>query len=341
LPNPDLFVAMYVRREAVLSSQIEGTQSSLDDVLQFEAHPTSTDVPQDVEDVVNYVRAMNYGLDRVRHLPLSLRLIREIHALLLQDGRGSEKQPGEFRISQNWIGSPGAGIQQAIFVPPPPLALPETLSAFEKFLHDDNLPTLVHAGRAHAQFETIHPFLDGNGRIGRLLITFLLCHRSVLHKPLLYLSHYLKFHRAEYYDRLMAIRTTGDWEGWLRFFLTGVAQTSSEAMETGRAILQLREEHRQRVGGERLGNAFLDLLYDTPYTSVASACKRLGIPYPSSNNLVKRFVELGILREITGQQRNRLFRYDQYIDLFADTDSDLSGLDDQERSLSGQAELSP
>ncbi len=219
LPNVDLFVAMYVKQEAVLSSQIEGTQSTLENVLEFEVDAKGKDVPKDVEEVVNYVQAMNYGLQRLEELPLSLRLIREIHEILLEGVRGEHRTPGEFRRSQNWIGPAGATINKATFVPPPVNEMKQALGNFEKFLHDeDSFHILVQAGLAHAQFETIHPFLDGNGRVGRLLITFLLCEKGVLHQPLLYLSSYFKAHRAEYYDRLSAIRTDGDWEGWLRFF---------------------------------------------------------------------------------------------------------------------------
>src|SRR3990172_9443785 len=263
LPNPDLFVAMYVRREAVLSSQIEGTQSSLDDVLAFELDPRSKDLPRDVEEVVNYVRAMNYGLRRLASLPLSLRLIREIHAELLHRVRSADRRPGEFRVSQNWIGPGSVPLSQATFVPPPAADMLRSLDNFERFLHEEReMPVLIHAGLAHAQFETIHPFLDGNGRVGRLLITFLLCHRGVLHRPLLYLSYYLKRHRAEYYDRLMAVREEGNWEGWLSFFLRGAAETAAEAVSTARAIVRLREEHRALVQGRspaRSGLKFLDL----------------------------------------------------------------------------------
>ncbi|HET7038074.1 MAG TPA: Fic family protein, partial [Thermomicrobiaceae bacterium] len=245
LPNPDLFVAMYVRSEAVYSSQIEGTQSTLDDVLEFELTAEVRELPRDVEEVVNYVRAMNYGLERLNELPLSLRLIREIHATLLADTRGAERALGEFRWTQNWIGPAGVPLSRASFVPPPPSELPAALDAFERFLHDDHdFPILVRCGLAHAQFETIHPFLDGNGRVGRLLITFLLCYHGVLHRPLLYLSYYLKRNRAEYYARLMAIRGAGDWEGWLKFFLEGVAEAAEEATETAQAIVRLREAHR-------------------------------------------------------------------------------------------------
>ena len=280
LPNPDLFVAMYVRREAVLSSQIEGTQSTLNDVLAYELEPGRHDLPDDVEEVVNYVRAMNYGLDRLAELPLSLRLIGEIHAELLHTGRGAAKEPGEFRRSQEWIGPKGLLLRDATFVPPPPEEMKTALGQLETFLHADHgLPPLVECALAHAQFETIHPFLDGNGRVGRLLIAFLLVHRGVLHRPLLNLSYYLERHRAAYYDRLTAIREDGDWEGWLRFFLTGVQETAEEAVSTARAIVDLREPHQTTaadVAGVN-GVKALDVLGAPAFTgpaAVAVSCRR-------------------------------------------------------------------
>lgn len=252
---------MYVRQEAVLSSQIEGTQSTLEDVLEFEAGGRRPDRPRDVEEVVNYVRAMNHGLRLLSELPLSLRLLREIHRELLQGVRGAHRSPGEFRRSQNWIGPAGCSLDEAQFVPPPPHEMGDALHAFERFLHDrEGLPSLVHCGLAHAQFETIHPFLDGNGRVGRLLITLLLCERQILARPLLYLSFYLKAHRAQYYDRLTAIRTEGDWEGWLRFFLRGVYEVSRSATDTSRAILELRERHRGEIAELSASNNGLRLL---------------------------------------------------------------------------------
>jgi len=229
LPNPDLFVFMYVRKEAVLSSQIEGTQSSLQNLLAAEAQLFDPDTPKDVNEVANYVRAMNHGLSRLADLPVSVRLIREIHAELMHGVRGGRLQPGELRVSQNWIGPAGCTLITAIFVPPPPHEVPQALSDLERFLHDGGgLPPLVQVGLAHAQFETIHPFLDGNGRIGRLLITFLLSEKRVLSKPVLYLSHYFKQRRSEYYERLQAVRDAGNWEGWLAFFLDGVIEVSQE-----------------------------------------------------------------------------------------------------------------
>lgn len=324
LPNPDLFVAMYVRREAVLSSQIEGTQSTLEDVLTFELDPAERDLPLDVEEVVNYVRAMNYGLERLTTLPLSLRLIREIHGELLQGVRGADLNPGEFRRSQNWIGAKHAPLARATFVPPPVPDMHDALNNFEQFVREENdTPILVHCALVHAQFETIHPFLDGNGRVGRLLIAFLLVHRGVLHRPLLYLSHYLKRHRAEYYDRLMAVREAGDWEGWLRFFLRGVRETAEEASATARAILRIREEHRARVAAQRLGDngqRLLDLMFERPMLNVNLVRDSLRVTFSTANRLVDQFEEAGLLEEITGGQRRRRFRYRLYLVLFEDAD---------------------
>ena len=322
LPNPDLFVGMYVRQEAVLSSQIEGTQSTLEDILAAEVDAAGAHRPKDVDEVVNYVRAMRHGLARLPEFPLSLRLLREIHAVLMDGVRGQDRSPGAFRTTQNWIGPAGSTLATATYVPPSVTEMQEALGTLETFLHDrETLPDLVHAALAHAQFETIHPFLDGNGRIGRLLVTFLLCERAILSKPLLYLSHYLKRHRAEYYDRLTAIREEGDWEGWLRFFLRGVFEVSEEATRTARAILALREEHRAlsavTAGVGVAGQRLLDVLFAQPLVTVRYVEDRLGLSYGGANNLVRAFEPLG-LREVTGQQRNRLYRYDPYLALFED-----------------------
>ena len=324
LPDPDLFVFMYVRKEAVLSSQIEGTQSSLQDVLNAEANIFGRPRHQDVNEVINYIGAMNYGLDRLSELPVSIRLIREIHKHLLQGLRGSHLQPGEVRTSQNWIGPAGCSLTEADFVPPPPHVVPRVLGDLEKFLHSPNgIPFLVRIGLAHAQFETIHPFLDGNGRMGRLLITFLLCHQSVLLKPVLYLSYFFKKYRAEYYERLQAVRDTGDWEGWLIFFLRGVSEVSAEATMTVRRILALREEHRLIVTdklGAAAGNGhrLLEYLYQIPFVSVASVRDMNQSSYTSANRLVSRMVDIGILEERTGNRRNRRFFYEPYISIFHD-----------------------
>ena len=320
LPNPDLFVAMYVRREAVLSSQIEGTQSSLDDVLDYELDPSGKHLPPDVDEVVNYVGAMNFGLERLSTLQLSLRLIREIHKELLAGVRGSEKNPGQFRTSQNWIGSTGAPLSKAEYVPPPVHEMKASLADLERFLIEEReLPVLIHCGLVHAQFETIHPFPDGNGRVGRLLISFLLSYRGVLHRPLLYLSHYLRQNRAEYYDRLTAIRESGDWEGWLGFFLTGVNATAEEATATSRAIVELREKHRALVQEQGLGSnglRLLDLLFLRPIINVNLVAGKLEVTFATANKLIAPFQEIGLLEETTGGQRNRRFRYSEYLLLF-------------------------
>lgn len=318
LPNPDLFVAMYVRHEAVLSSQIEGTQSTLEDVLAFEADAVRDDTPKDVEEVVNYVRAMNHGLTRLHELPLSLRLLREIHAELMKGVRGGEKSPGEFRTSQNWIGGRGSTLRDASFIPPPPHELMNTLGQLETFLHGarDTVPLLIRCGLAHAQFETIHPFLDGNGRVGRLLITLMLCEERALTRPLLYLSLYLKAHRAEYYDRLTAIRMQGHWEQWLMFFLRGVSATALAATRTARDIVALRERHRADVAKNAKALALLDHLFQHPTVSVNGVAKLMACTFPTASKLVTDFESRGWLREVTGYGRNRLWRYQPYLDLF-------------------------
>ncbi len=318
IPDPDFFVEMYVRREAVLSSQIEGTQSTLEDLLEVELEPDARRIASDVGDIVNYVAAMNYGLKRLDDLPLSLRLIREIHGELLRGGRGGQATPGEFRTTQNWIGPRGAPLRQATFVPPPVSEMTTALSEFELFLHTASADHLVDAGLAHAQFETIHPFLDGNGRVGRLLITFLLVHHGVLRRPLLYLSYFFKLHRTEYYDRLMAVRLRGDWEGWLRFFLEGVATTAAKATDTAEQIFALREKHRATVIEEAgpKGLLLLAELFRRPLINVSVAAQVLGVSFPTANRLIGRFEELSLVLEVTGQRRSRLFRYEPYLRLF-------------------------
>jgi Fic family protein len=322
LPNPDLFVFMYVRKEAVLSSQIEGTQASLMDVLEFESQALEPDNPQDVAEVVNYISALNYGLERLKELPVSSRLIREIHQALMKGVRGAERGPGEFRRSQNWIGAGGCSLAEATYVPPPPHEMRQSLDNLEKFLHNPQpMPTLIKVGLAHAQFETIHPFLDGNGRTGRLLITFLLCEQNILQRPLLYISYYFKKYRSEYYDRLQAIRDNGDWEGWLKFFLSGVDEVAQEAAATARKIVNLKEEHRQLVlnaMGRKAGNAItlLESLYFRPIFTVEHAEAMTNLSYPNANTLIKDLIDIGLLQEITGQKRNRAFSYAPYLAVF-------------------------
>jgi Fic family protein len=312
---------MYVRHEAVLSSQIEGTQSTLEDLLDYESEGRIDDRPQDVAEVVNYVRAMNHGLKHLGEFPLCLRLIREIHEQLLEGVRGQHRTPGEFRTQQNWVGPFGSNLAEADYVPPPPNEMKEALYNLEGFIRERSaFPPLVHCAFAHAQFETIHPFNDGNGRVGRLLITFLLCEQEVLARPLLYLSYYLKAHRSEYYDRLMAIRHDGDWEGWLGFFLDGVYVTSRSAIDTAREILALRRQHRELIGQQMSGSAnglrLLDHLFEAPILSVRHAEDMLDCSYPTAAKFISEFERLGLLREITGQQRNRRYIYEPYYAIF-------------------------
>ena len=322
IPDPDFFASMYVRREAVLSSQIEGTQSTLEDLLEQDLEDDENDPFSDVLDIVNYVQAMNFGLERIKTLPLSLRLIREIHKELLRDGRGSKATPGEFRTSQNWIGPQGATLRQATFVPPPVPEMKDALHHLENFLHEDaRYPTLIEVGLAHAQFETIHPFLDGNGRVGRLLNTFLLVHRGMLRQPLLFLSHFFKLHRTEYYDRLMAVRLKGDWEGWINFFLGGVALTAREATETAEKLFELREAHRSLIIEKNLsqnGLTLLSHLFRRPLVNINLVASLLNSTFPTASRLVSSFEEMGLLHEITGQKRSRMFRYEPYLALFND-----------------------
>jgi Fic family protein len=322
IPNPDRFVYMYVRREAVLSSQIEGTQASLMDVLEYEAQEKKAAARVDVREVLNYVRAMTHGLTRLAELPISRRLICEVHGELMRGVRGGEpeKTPGEFRRSQNWIG--GGSPATARFVPPPADYVAATFSDLEQFLHDAApIPPLVKAGLAHAQFETIHPFLDGNGRTGRLLITFWLVERGILRKPLLYPSLYFKEHRDEYGERLQAIRDKGEWELWLEFFLDGVAQVANEAYQTALQIFSLRERDRQRIKeslGRRApsGLLLLDELLKQPMVRTRTVQELISVSQPTATNLLESLVDAGILREATGRQRYRLYSYDEYLGLF-------------------------
>jgi Fic family protein len=318
LPDQTLFLYAYVRKEAVLSSQIEGTQSSLSDLLLFELDEAPGVPLDDVVEVSNYVAALEHGLARLRGgFPLSNRLIREIHGVLLSRGRGSGKDPGEFRSSQNWIGGTRPG--DAHFVPPPHTAVPECMAALEAFLHaeDDGVPVLVRAALAHVQFETIHPFLDGNGRVGRLLITFLLCHAGVLREPLLYLSLHLKHHRATYYELLDRVRREGEWEAWLAFFLDGVRSTAEGAVATAHALAELFRADRARIEtqGRRAGSAIRvhDALKARPISSMPELSRTTGLSFPAASSAMELLMELGVARELTGRRRNRLFVYDRYL----------------------------
>jgi Fic family protein len=320
LPDIELFLYMYIRKEAVMSSQIEGTQSSLSDLLMYENEAVPGVPEHDVIEVSNYVRAMEHGLMRLNQgFPLCLRLIREIHEILLGRGRGSAKQPGEFRRSQNWIGGTRPG--NARFVPPPPEKLQSLLGELEAFFHDEqlDLPVLVQAALAHVQFETIHPFLDGNGRLGRLLITFMLCVNGVLNQPLLYLSLFFKTHRKLYYDHLQAVRETGDWESWIAFFLEGVSETANEAMLTAQQIIQLLHEDREKIAGlGRLSTSvlaahgFLEKQVITDVRKVAEHCK---LSIPTAAKAMKQLEQLNIVREVTGGVRFKMYVYDTYLNI--------------------------
>ena len=324
LPDPSLFIYFYVRKEAVLSSQIEGTQSSLSDLLLFEGEHRLGVPEDDVQQVSSYVQALELGLQRLRGgFPLSLRLIREIHAVLLQNGRGSKRTPGEFRRVQNWIG--GKDPEEAVFVPPPPNHLDECLSAFESFLHDSEVrtPTLVKAALAHVQFETIHPFLDGNGRLGRLLIAFLLSAEKVLQEPILYLSLFFKKHRAEYYQHLQRVRELGDWEGWLSFFLEGVVETASSAVETARQIQNLFQEDRERIEsqtGQAAGSVLRihSLLQRSPVAGTVSLREQSGLSHPTVLSALKTLDTLDVVSEISGRKSRKVFAYRAYLQLLSE-----------------------
>ena len=318
LPDKSLFLYSYVRKEAVLSSQIEGTQSSLSDLLLFELDEAPGVPLDDVVEVSNYVAALDHGLARLRAgFPLSNRLIREIHEVLLSRGRCSGKSPGEFRRAQNWIGGTRPG--NAAFVPPPHNAVPDCMAALERFLHTENdgLPALARAGLAHVQFETIHPFLDGNGRVGRLLITFLLFYAGVLSEPLLYLSLYLKQHRPDYYALLDRVRRDGDWEAWLTFFLAGVRVTAEGAVETAQRLAGMFRDHRAVIEtkGRRAGSALRvhEAIKARPILSMPKICRATGLSFPAASSAMNLLVALGVARELTGKRRNRLFVYDRYL----------------------------
>ena len=320
LPDDAIFLYTYVRKEAVLSSQIEGTQSTLSDLLLFELEEAPGVPVEDVVEVSNYVAALNHGLRRLEEgFPLCNRLIQEIHGELLSRGRGSDKAPGEFRRSQNWIGGTRPG--NAEFVPPPHTAVPDCMSALERFYHaDDGMPFLVRAGLAHVQFETIHPFLDGNGRVGRLLITLLLCNAGVLRQPLLYLSLYFKQRRSEYYELLNRVRHTGDWEEWLTFFLEGVRVTAEGAVATSRRLEGVFASDRaaiERHFGRRAGSAIRvhDALKARPVVSLPQVCIQASLSFPAASAAMQSLVEQGIARELTGRARNRKFAYDRYLSI--------------------------
>jgi Fic family protein len=320
LPSTPLFLYMYVRKEALLSSQIEGAQSSLSDLLLFENHEAPTALRDDVTEVSNYVAATLHGVSRLQGgFPLSLRLIREMHAILLKSGRGAAKQPGEFRRSQNWIGGTRPG--NALFVPPPPHRLDDCLDALERFLHSDDaaMPPLIRAGLAHVQFETIHPFLDGNGRLGRLLITLILCEAGVLREPILYLSLFLKSRRDDYYRLLQEVRQAGTWETWMEFFLTGVAETAEQAAATARDLMAIFEADRQRIAG--LGRAapsalrVHDVMQARPIVTIQTVADMAAISFPTANAALENLTRCGVVREVSGRKRGRIYAYSAYLAL--------------------------
>ena len=318
LPDAHLFLYFYIRKEAVISSQIEGTQSTLSELLLFEHGIGPAALMDDMRETSRYVAAMEHGLKRLREgFPVSLRLLCEIHGVLLQGGRGSERTPGEFRRSQNWIGGTRPG--NALFVPPPPEALMDCLDAFEKFLYDKRLPLLIKLGLAHVQFETIHPFLDGNGRLGRLLLTFLLCESGVLREPLLYLSLYLKTHRDRYYELLQKVRLEGAWEEWLEFFLQGVVYTAEEASEMATKLRQLFREDGVRIQGlgKSSGTAMQvhNYLQARPISNIRNIASGTSKTLPAVAQALANLQQLGIVTETTGRRRNRIFIYQRCLDL--------------------------
>lgn len=321
IPNTSLFIYMYVRKEALLSSQIEGTQSSFSDLILFEHNQKPEVSLEDVEEVSNYVKAISYGLERLNDgFPLSLRLLKEIHGVLLSGGRGSGKLPGEFRRSQNWIGGTRPG--NALFVPPPLSHLEECLSDFEKFLHDESLSVLIKAGLAHVQFETIHPFLDGNGRLGRLLITLLLCVNGILDEPILYLSLYLKQNRRVYYELLQEVRESGSWETWLEFFLTGVYKASKQAIQTAQSINDLFAKDQDKIS--QLGRArfsceqTFDYMKRLPQVTVSHLAQELKISAPTARSALNHLTSIGVLEEASDRKRDRVYVYRKYLDILED-----------------------
>jgi len=321
LPNPNLLITPFIRREAELSSRIEGTQASIEQLYLFEVqeHTVESKVP-DVREVANYVRALEYGLKRSSELPVCLRLLRELHEILLKDVRGAQRAPGEFRKVQNWIGSKGCPIEQASYIPPPPEQMMTSLDAFEKFINCplDNLPVLVWLAMIHYQFEAIHPFLDGNGRIGRLLITLLLCTKGVLDKPLLYLSAYFERNRQEYYERLLQVSLKGQWAEWILFFLRGVIEQSKDAFERAKQLIDLQQKFREIVHsakGSALQLRLTDLLIERPIITTVLVSKLFNISYPAAQNNINKLIKAGILREVTGAKRNRVYMAERALNI--------------------------
>ena len=319
LTNPNLLISPFIRREAVMSSRIENTQSGLEDLFLFEADETQLPPVSDVKEVLNYVRAMEYGIKRLPELPISSRLICEIHEILMKGVRGEGATPGLLRTSQNWIGSPGCDLTDATYVPPPEQEMKQYFSDLEKYIHSDpQEPALIQCALVHYQFEAIHPFLDGNGRIGRLLITFMLLEKGLLSQPLLYLSDFFEQHRDEYYRLLLNVSQKGDWKAWFTFFLNGVRQQSEDALSTIQKLLNLQSEYRALGTGRKVPksvNRLIDYLFASPIISISALSKAWKMPFPTVQRGVDYLIEKDILREITGGQRNRLFVADEILNI--------------------------
>lgn len=318
LPLPGIMINPFIRREAVLSSRIEGTRATLTDLYHYESAQLSflEDVP-DVKEVQNYVRAMDYGLQRSKEFPVSLRMMRELHGVLMEGVRGGILKPGEFRRSQNWIGPPGSTIESATMVPPPVDEMQQALDALEKFIHaPSDLPALIRAGLIHYQFESIHPFLDGNGRLGRLLVVFVLLDWGLISKPLLNLSAFFEHHRQDYYDRLLKVSQRGDWENWLQFFLQGVSTQSLDMIKRLELLRQLHQAYRERLQTQRASRRLLeamDIIFQRPILNIRQLQEALEVPYLTAQRYVEKLEQVGVLREVTGQARNRLYRADEII----------------------------
>jgi Fic family protein len=322
VPNLNHTISMYVRKEALLSSQIEGTQASLEDIFEYESKIPLKNI-HDVKEVVNYIKALNHGMKRLDEFPMSIRLIKEIHEILLHETRGSNRTPGEFRKTQNWIGSLGSTLANASFIPPPPQEMFENMSSLEKYLHKESeLPLLINCSLIHYQFETIHPFLDGNGRLGRLLITFYLYWKKSLQHPILYLSYFFKLHRQEYYDRLNLVRENGDYEQWITFFLKGIIWTSESALLTIKNILSLKEHHKNILISKKISSPFaialLDYLFEKPHVSINEVSKYLNISFQSAKTIIAQFVKIEILKEITGKKRDKRYSFWEYIAILSE-----------------------
>ena len=321
LPNTDLFISMYVKKEALLSSQIEGTQASLENLFEFESGMQIENI-NDVEQVVNYIKALNYGIKRLETFPMSLRLIKEIHSLVLHEARGKNKNPGEFKKTQNWIGSVNSNLNNAIFVPPPADESLKAMGDLENYFYSDSkLPELINCALIHYQFETIHPFLDGNGRVGRLLITFYLYWKGVIERPLLYLSYFFKKNRQEYYDRLMIVRNKGDYEQWINFFLDGVIETADIAINDIKKILELQANDQKLLWEKRISSPLVIMIHNklfyTPVVSIGDIQKLFDISYPTASNIVNQLIKIGILEETTGQKRSKRYIYKKYMDILS------------------------